>query len=164
MSCVYVSAQAVADPAQRLIIYPNGFPQYSFIYRGARVYDPRDVTQTFDAENFNLYNATWKWSENPILCVAHYVNWLIANDLTSVVGVNMGAVAEGANDCDRLVQARKIGFNGGGISYEPFARCSALVTLDMEPSSIAVTSARRSFHAASALSKASKYPRLSLTI
>jgi hypothetical protein len=61
------------------------------------------------------------------------VNWLRSQNLTSIIGVNWTAAAEAANDCDRLVQARKTGFNNGGISYEHFARCSALVTLDMEP-------------------------------
>ncbi len=132
-SCVYVDARATALPADRLVVYPNGFPKYSIIYRGARVYDPRDADQTFDENNFDIYNATWKWTENPIICVAHYVNWLRSQNLTSIVGVNWTAVAEAANDCDRLSPARKTGFNSSGVSYEPFARCSALVTLDMEP-------------------------------
>ncbi|MFO1125111.1 MAG: hypothetical protein U1E25_07405 [Methylocystis sp.] len=133
ISCVYVDARAPASAADRLTVYPNGFPQYSIIYRGARVYDPRDGSQTFDENNFDIYNTSWKWSENPALCLAHYVNWLRSQNLTAILGVNWDAVAEMANDCDRLVPVRKTGFNGGGISYEPFARCSALVTLDMEP-------------------------------
>jgi hypothetical protein len=45
----------------------GGFPVYSVIYRGARVYDPRDPGQTFFDDDFDLYDETWKFSENPAL-------------------------------------------------------------------------------------------------
>jgi len=127
----YLRADATAAAGDRFKIFPNGFPKYSFIYRGARVYDPRDPTQVYSG--FDLYDSTWKWRENPALCAAHYVNWLISENLTAIKGINWLSVAEAADDCDRLVPIIRAGFNSGAPSYEPFARMSALVTLDMEP-------------------------------
>ncbi|MBM3642601.1 MAG: hypothetical protein FJX15_15135, partial [Alphaproteobacteria bacterium] len=92
---------------------------------------PRDPTQVYSG--FDLYDSTWKWRENPALCAAHYVNWLISENLTAIKGINWLSVAEAADDCDRLVPIIRAGFNSGAPSYEPFARMSALVTLDMEP-------------------------------
>lgn len=125
---VYTMANAVSD---RFRYFPNGFPIYSFLYRGARVFDPRDPAQVYSG--FDPYDPTWKWSENPALCAAYYVNWLISQNLTAIKGVNWLSIAEAADDCDRLVPMVRAGFNGGAASYEPFARISALVTLDMEP-------------------------------
>lgn len=122
-----------SGPGERLTVYPNGFPEFQIIYRGARVYDPRDPGQTFSEASFDIYNETWKFSENPALCAAHYVNWLILQNLTAISGINWETIKEAANDCDRLAPISRSGFNAGTQSYEPFARISALITLDMEP-------------------------------
>jgi hypothetical protein len=133
VTALYTIAYAVGTSGDRLKVFPNGFPVYSVIYRGARVYDPRDPGQTFPDDGFDLYNETWKFSENPALCAAHYVNWLILENLTAIRGVNWASIREAAKDCDRLAPISRNGFNNGAPSYEPFARVSALVTLDMEP-------------------------------
>jgi len=130
-TCFYTRADATVAAGDRFKIFPNGFPEFSFIYRGARVYDPRDSSQTFDS--YDQYNSTWKWSENPALVAADYVNWLIAENLTAIKGINWLSIVEAANDCDRLVPMRRTGFNDGALGFEPFARISALVTLDIEP-------------------------------
>ncbi|MGD9545048.1 MAG: hypothetical protein AB7F41_14580 [Methylocystis sp.] len=133
VTILYTVAYSTANTADRLKVFPNGFPVYSVIYRGARVYDPRDPGQTFSDSDFDLYNETWKFSENPALCAAHYVNWLISENLTAIRGVDWASIKEAADDCDRLAPISRNGFNNGVQSYEPFARVSALVTLDMEP-------------------------------
>lgn len=133
VTALYTIAYAVGTAGDRLKVFPNGFPVYSVIYRGARVYDPRQPGQTFSDDNFDLYNETWKFSENPALCAAHYVNWLISENLTAIRGVDWASIREAANDCDRLAPISRNGFNNGAQSYEPFARISALLTLDMEP-------------------------------
>jgi hypothetical protein len=134
-SVVYTAAYKAPTAADRLNIYPNGFPTYQFIFRGARVYDPRDPGQYFSQDAFDIYqpDTSWKWSENPALCAAYYVSYLISQRLMPVRGVNWDAIKEAADDCDRLVSTRRNGFNNGVLSYEPFARVSANITLDMEP-------------------------------
>lgn len=136
LTVFYSAAYAVGVTGDRTKIFPNGFPQYSITYRGARVYDPRDASQTFDEDNFDVYNTTWRWSENPALCVAHYINWLRSQGLTAIRGVNWASIAEAAADCERLVPIRRSYFNGGDIAYEPFARISSLITWDMEPRTV----------------------------
>jgi hypothetical protein len=133
ITALYTIAYAVGTAGDRLKVFPNGFPVYKVYYRGARVYDPRKPGQTFSDSAFDLYNDTWKFSENPALCAAHYVNWLISENLTAIRGVNWESIKEAADDCDRLAPISRNGFNNGVQSYEPFARISALVTLDMEP-------------------------------
>lgn len=131
VSIIYTWSNANPTNGERIKFYPNGFPVFSFIYRAARVYDPRDPSQVFST--YDPYDSTWKFSENPALIAADYVNWLISEGLTAIQGVNWLSVAEAADDCDRLVQMRRAGFNGGAIGQERFAIISALITLDMEP-------------------------------
>jgi hypothetical protein len=133
ITALYTIAYAVGTAGDRLKVFPNGFPVYKVYYRGARVYDPRKPGQTFSETNFDLYNETWKFSENPALIAAHYVNWLISEGLTAIRSVDWESIKEAADDCDRLAPISRNGFNNGVQSYEPFARISALVSLDMEP-------------------------------
>lgn len=133
ITALYTIAYAVGTAGDRLKVFPNGFPVYKVYYRGARVYDPRKPGQTFSEANFDLYNETWKFSENPALITAHYVNWLISENLTAIRGIDWASIAEAADDCDRMAPISRNGFNNGVQSYEPFARISALVSLDMEP-------------------------------
>jgi len=132
---LYTVARSTTNPADRLIIYPNGFPAYSAIWRAATVYDPRDPGQRFSQDSFDIYNPdqSWKWSENPALCAAYYVSYLISQNLTAMTGVDWESIGAAANDCDALSPKRRNGFNGGKISSEPFARISASIELDMEP-------------------------------
>ena len=136
VTLLYTIAFAVPVTGDRTKVFPNGFPVYKIYYRGARVYDPRDPGQTFYDSAFDIYNETWKFSENPALCAAHYVNWLISEGLTAIRGVDWEAIKEAADDCDRLAPISRNGFNNGVQSYEPFARISAMVSMDMEPREI----------------------------
>lgn len=45
----------------------SGSPQFQFLVKGVKVYDPRDPTQDIADES------TWQWSDNPSLCLAHYL-------------------------------------------------------------------------------------------
>lgn len=133
ITALYTIAYSVATAGDRTKIFPNLFPIYKVFYRGARVYDPRKPGQTFSDSAFDLYNETWMFSENPVLCAAHYVNWLISERLAAFTGVAWDAIKEAADDCDRLAPISRNGFNNGVQGYEPFSRISAMVTLDMEP-------------------------------
>lgn len=48
-------------------IYPNGLPQPSAVARLQRVFDPRDPAQSY------ANPATWRWSDNPILALLHFL-------------------------------------------------------------------------------------------
>lgn len=133
ITALYTIAYSTANAGDRLKVFPNGFPVYKVYFRGARVYDPRKPGQTFSETSFDPYNETWKFSENPALIAAHYVNWLISENLTAIRGVNWESIKEAADDCDRLAPISRNGFNNGVQSYEPFARISALFSLDMPP-------------------------------
>lgn len=117
-------------------IYPNNWPIFNFVYRGAPVYDPRDSSQSEHHPQtglYTIYNPTWVWSENPALIAADYVNRLIHDSNTAIVGIDWDSIAEAANDCDRLCPCYVKNFGGGGISYEPFARFTGNISLELEP-------------------------------
>lgn len=81
------------------------------VVKGTKVYDPRlDTTQVIDDTTSPLTygvgahrtatESTWTWSDNPALCVGHY--------LLSVMGVAAANIdwpsfADAADDCDTLV-------------------------------------------------------------
>lgn len=117
-------------------VYPNNWPVYSFVYRGAPVYDPRDFGQSQNDPAtglYTLYNSTWVWSENPALIAADYVNRLIQTGQTAIKGINWTSIAEAATDCDRLCPCYIKNFGGGGLCYEPFARFTGNISLELEP-------------------------------
>jgi hypothetical protein len=125
---------SVYNGASRQQYYPNNWPMFNFVYRGAPLYDPRDPGQTeLEGGVYSLYNTSWKWSENPALIAADYVNRLIQMGATAIRGINWKTIAEAAADCDRLVPCFIRNFGNGGICYEPFARMSANVSLELEP-------------------------------
>jgi hypothetical protein len=53
--------------ANQQIRYPYGAPNPSAVTEGYRVYDPRDAGQSPGDPT------TWLWSENPALCILHYL-------------------------------------------------------------------------------------------
>jgi hypothetical protein len=57
------------DPDQPMgsDVWCNGVPSISAVVKGRLVYDPRDATQGMNDPN------TWKWSENPALCILDYI-------------------------------------------------------------------------------------------
>lgn len=126
----------IAINTVRQSIYPNNWPIYNFVYRGAPVYDPRDSSQSEHHPQtglYTIYNPTWVWSENPALIAADYVNRLIHSSNTAIVGIDWDSIAEAANDCDRLCPCYVKNFAAGSISYEPFARFTGNISLELEP-------------------------------
>jgi hypothetical protein len=135
ITCLYTYANTNATNGDRIKYFPNGYPLYNVVYRGCRVYDPRDPTQSFlnpSTGQYDLYNPTWKWSENPALIAADYVNWLIQQGLSAMTGVNWADIATAANLCDALVSATRTIF-GNGSAQEPFARITAMIPYDTAP-------------------------------
>jgi hypothetical protein len=135
VTCLYALASTNSTNGDRIKFFPNGFPEFKIVLRGSRVYDPRDPRQSFlnpTTGLYDIYNPTWKWTENPALIAADYVAWLISQNLTAIKGINYADIAIAANDCDALVPATRTIF-GGGSAMEPFARMTAVVPYDMEP-------------------------------
>lgn len=106
-----------ANMGSFLTVYPNRYPQQSFIVRGEPVYDPRDVTQNFADKSTYRYSRVGvpDPGRNPALIWAYYWTHEDGGRL-SYDDIDWDSVAEAADDCDRAVPAY-----GGGT--EPFARC-----------------------------------------
>lgn len=80
--------------------YPNGLPQPSVVIRAQLVYDWRDTTQSLTNP------ATWKWSENPVVCLAAYLTYAtggMAFDFTGRIQPALSMWTAAANVCDQLV-------------------------------------------------------------
>ena len=67
-----------------------------FRFKGAKVYDPRDVSQTLADPD------TWKWSDNAALCLCRYLThrWPDTQILTTDQ-IDWSKVAVAADDCDQ---------------------------------------------------------------
>lgn len=96
------AADVLNGYAYSLIYMPvNSFTgelNYSAVAKGCKVYDPRDGSQTF-----GVYS-TYKWSDNPALCLAdHLVSTVYGCGKT----VDWSTVTTAANFCDELVSSEK---------------------------------------------------------
>ena len=58
-----------ADATDHEKYWGTQFPQVLFQVRGLKVYDPRDASQSLSDAT------TWKWSNTPSLCQAHYMTF-----------------------------------------------------------------------------------------
>lgn len=93
-------SDASAEDQQR--IYPAGVPTYFATMRLAKIYDPRDVAQTYGIE------ASYKWSDNAALVVLDYLTRTEPSDFGPIpVGfgfdiatINIPSFIQAANDCD----------------------------------------------------------------
>lgn len=92
----------------------RGEPVISLLMKGAKIYDPRDDTQLLDDAS------TWKWSDNAILCAAHYLRGMPKPDylgnLRRVFGtnakdsdINWNEIAAEANIADEPVNLKEGG-------------------------------------------------------
>lgn len=142
ITCLYTYASTnVYGNANRIKYFPNAWPEWSVIVRGARVYDPRkDSTnggsgshRILNGGYWSLYNPTWEFSENPALIAAHYVNWLISQRLTAIQSINWASIASAATDCDYAVAAKKANYASITDILEPFARLSAVFYFNTPP-------------------------------
>lgn len=114
--------------------YPRLFPTHSTILRGARVYDPRDATQSFldpASGSYSVYNSTWRYSANPALLIADFLTFPDGFGLEAS-RINWPSFAKAANDCDRVVAAY-----GGGV--EAFAQAHLTWSADQERRDVLAT-------------------------
>lgn len=137
VTCLYTLATTTALPSgtSRIKYFPNGFPEWAVMVRGARMYDPRDPSQTLlhpATGKWSLYNPTWKWSENPAIIAGHFVSWLIDQGVTAITGVNWAEIADAATDCDALKPTTHAHF-ARGASFEVFARASGVFYFNTPP-------------------------------
>lgn len=115
--CQSVAQQDIAR------IYPNGLPTPSVVARLQRVFDPRDPSQSFADKS------TWRWRDNPALCLMHFLT-----DGAAGMGMNferrilptLASWIEAANVCDELVPLK-----AGGT--EKRYRCGGWFYLDSDP-------------------------------
>lgn len=91
----------IAYDAVRLKVSPDlwqgGLPNIRRLIKGAKVYDPRDVTQ--DSSD----PTTWKYSNNAALCAADYIHDPIFGKGVPWARIDMTALIEAANICDENV-------------------------------------------------------------
>lgn len=144
ITCIYTWASTNAiekgGNGDRMKYFPNAWPQWSVVVRGARIYDPRkDSTNGFSGSHrilyngvWTLYNPTWEYSENPALIAAHYVMWLISQKLTAIKGVDWSSIADAAQYCDGTRRTVK-NYYTDNVVYEPFARISGVFYFNMPP-------------------------------
>ena len=137
ISCLYTFASNnPGGTSNRLKYFPNAWPEWSVVVRGARVYDPRKPSHEYidpKTERWTLFNITWEYSDNPALIAGHFVSWLIENNMTAITGVDWDAIALAANDCDELKETTKNNLGGGNTTYEPFARISGVYYFNSSP-------------------------------
>lgn len=91
-------AEVLAGTAYIVVQVPKGvspgFPRITAEVKGRKVYDPRDGTQSLgDA-------STWKWSDNPALCLADF---LASTTYGARKSVDWSNVTTAANYCDETV-------------------------------------------------------------
>jgi len=63
--------------------------------RGAKIYDPRDVTQSLGDPS------TWQWSRNAALVIADYLVWKYPS-----ISIDWDRIAEAADICDLTVRSK----------------------------------------------------------
>lgn len=110
--------------------FPSGPPNMSAVVRGAKVYDPRDPAQDINDPT------TWTWSNNPALCLAHYLRGCPMLVAAGVVkrpygigaadsAIDWDAVIEAANICDEPVS-----YSGG---TQKRYTCNGTIDSDVPP-------------------------------
>lgn len=94
-------ALAVMDVIYNPDVMPQGPPNLSALYRGARVYDPR-LDSTVPGGSGSQREATpstWAWSENPALLAYHYARAATGWDVPADE-IRTADVMTAANACD----------------------------------------------------------------
>lgn len=96
-----------ADAQTNNVLWGDGIAP-SYLVRGVKVYDPRDGTQTLGTPS------TYKYSDNPALCIAHALTnaWGVALPTSAI---DWTSVASAANDCDMAVTGYGPMFRVAGI-------------------------------------------------
>jgi hypothetical protein len=107
-------------------VYPGGQQPVRAVLRGAKIYDPRDETQS------PTDPTTWKWTDNAALVILDYLTnsdgWRIAQSI--FLGGNAAAITlDAINTCDELIEL----VSGG---TEPRYRLWGFYDFNEEPRSV----------------------------
>jgi hypothetical protein len=108
LACLYAMMVGGNVILNRMAVYPKAWPEITTIVRGAKIFDPRQPSQSFSDPT------TWQWSRNSILLLVWYMTHPDGGRIPSSK-INWSSVIEEANYCDRPVAK----FGGG---TEPWAR------------------------------------------
>jgi hypothetical protein len=82
-------------------VYPQGRPNVSAVFRGAKVYDPRlDTTAGGSGSQRLATPSTWAWRETPALLADHYARHANGWGLSTAEIMPAAAVATEADFCD----------------------------------------------------------------
>lgn len=108
LACLYAMAVGGRVIYNRMAVYPKAWPDITTVFRGARVYDPRDPAQSFSDPN------TWVWSRNSALVLAWYMTHPDGGRIP-YAKMKWATWAAEADYCDRPVPIFPTG-------TEPFAR------------------------------------------
>lgn len=100
----------------------SGPPQFLFLVKGMKVFDPRAATQEIDD------SSTWAWSDGASLCLAHYLTFA-KGCACSWDAINLDALASAADDDDQIVPLA----SGGG---ERRYTINGVVDLASDPSEV----------------------------
>jgi len=105
-------------------VWAKGWPQdLAVTARGAKVYDPREVAHDVADPS------TWEWSENPVLCRAHYLMSGRFGPGYLDTEINWTVVATQASICEALTDIP-------GSETQPRYTMNGVVTVDADPKSI----------------------------
>lgn len=115
LKCLYGDS---ADDHEKF--WGAGAPQFLFLVNGMKVYDPRDAAQS------SADASTWSWSDNPSLCLAHYLTY-DKGCRRSWDAINMAALRTAADNDDQSITLA----SGG---YEPRYSLNGVVDLSVDPS------------------------------
>ncbi len=128
----YVRVTLKADPSK----FKTGLPELVFIFRGAKLYDPRKDPSVGGVGSHSWGNeATYEWTDNTAICLYNYLRGIRVNGAL-LAGVNAPAASlpaawwmGQANLCDEAVALK---FGG----TEPRYRMAGIVDVGTEPRSV----------------------------
>lgn len=81
-------------------VFPQGYPNFSAVVRGAKIYDPRlDTTVGGSGPQRENDPATWTYSDNAMLCAYHYARHANGMNLPAA-SIRTADVMAAADACD----------------------------------------------------------------
>lgn len=117
LKCYYGSS---ADDHEKY--WGSGAPQFLFLVRGMKVYDPREPAQSVSDPS------TWAWSDNASLCLAHYLTFSKGCD-RSWDAIDLDALKTAASHDDESITLAS-----GGV--EPRYTINGVIDLASDPSEV----------------------------
>jgi hypothetical protein len=117
-------ALAVVDFLYDTDVYPQGRPNVTALFRGARCYDPRkDSTAGGSGTHRANDESTWEWTENSALCAHRYATWAAGFNLPAAE-LRLADVVAAANAADvaTTFTMRKPDGSTSSFSYDAVGR------------------------------------------